>query len=432
MSRDYSSSNQGGLFDVRAVREEEPAYSLNSEVRDFSVWLDSMQEKSPFLYVKRLSANDTGATDSHQVGIYLPEQVVRAAIPSVGRIDKQNPDRILSCVIHSHGREENEIRAVYYNNKHFGGTRDESRLTRWAWPGYRSPMKDPDTTGALVLFAFTGDFPGGDATCLHVWVCRSPGEEEFAEREFGEILPGEALVGEMDRLRGGAVFQKEVEPDSAIPDGWSKRFPTGQEILDYVFGLEGFMSLDPDDRLMKRREVEYGIFQKVELAHVMPLIHGGFRSVEDFIAVANSVANRRKSRSGRSLELHLKRIFDEEGLPKIGEQCTTENRKKPDFLFPCCSAYNDPVFPDEKLRMLGVKTTCKDRWRQVLSEAERIECKHLFTLQEGVSENQHKEMESANIVLVVPKRLHRKYPKNVQGKIMTLADFVIETGHSSY
>ena len=26
--------------------------------------------------------------------------------------------------------------------------------------------------------------------------------------------------------------------------------------------------------------------------------------------------------------------------------------------------------------MLGVKTTCKDRWRQVLSEADRIPQKH--------------------------------------------------------
>jgi hypothetical protein len=30
--------------------------------------------------------------------------------------------------------------------------------------------------------------------------------------------------------------------------------------------------------------------------------------------------------------------------------------------------------------MLGVKTTCSDRWRQVLAEADRIQLKHLLTL----------------------------------------------------
>ena len=35
-----------------------------------------------------------------------------------------------------------------------------------------------------------------------------------------------------------------------------------------------------------------------------------------------------------------------------------------------------------------VKSTCKDRWRQVLSEADRIPNKHLFTLEAAISENQ--------------------------------------------
>ncbi len=50
--------------------------------------------------------------------------------------------------------------------------------------------------------------------------------------------------------------------------------------------------------------------------------------------------------------------------------------------------------------MLAVKTTCKDRWRQILNEAQRIKPKHLLTLQEGVSHRQFDEMqESKNLVL---------------------------------
>ena len=42
-------------------------------------------------------------------------------------------------------------------------------------------------------------------------------------------------------------------------------------------------------------------------------------------------------------------------------------------------------FDSNKLTMLASKTTCKDRWRQILNEADRIKIKHLFTLQQGIS-----------------------------------------------
>ena len=74
--------------------------------------------------------------------------------------------------------------------------------------------------------------------------------------------------------------------------------------------------------------------------------------------------------------------------------------------------------------MLAVKTTCKDRWRQILNEASRIKRKHLLTLQEGVSEGQYAEMEEAQVVLVVPGPLHDKYPKSVRSHLLTLQDFV--------
>jgi hypothetical protein len=77
--------------------------------------------------------------------------------------------------------------------------------------------------------------------------------------------------------------------------------------------------------------------------------------------------------------------------------------------------------------MLGVKTTCKDRWRQILNEADRIDTKHLITLQEGVSIDQFKEMQSANVRLVVPTPLHRSYPEKIRHELISLADFISET-----
>ena len=42
--------------------------------------------------------------------------------------------------------------------------------------------------------------------------------------------------------------------------------------------------------------------------------------------------------------------------------------------------------------MLAAKTSCKDRWRQVLAEADRIRTKHLLTLEPAISKIQTAEM----------------------------------------
>lgn len=104
----------------------------------------------------------------------------------------------------------------------------------------------------------------------------------------------------------------------------------------------------------------------------------------------------------------------------------SEDGKTPDFLFPSMAAYRDPSFPADRLRMLAVKTTCKDRWRQVLNEADRIPSKHLLTLQEGVSQSQFSEMVKAGVSLVVPASLTDKYPKAVQPHLQSLESFIAD------
>jgi len=74
--------------------------------------------------------------------------------------------------------------------------------------------------------------------------------------------------------------------------------------------------------------------------------------------------------------------------------------------------------------MLGAKSTAKDRWRQVLSEAERIPDKHLLTLEPGISENQTDEMQAKRLQLVVPERLHATYRPGQRAWLMTLASFL--------
>ena len=74
--------------------------------------------------------------------------------------------------------------------------------------------------------------------------------------------------------------------------------------------------------------------------------------------------------------------------------------------------------------MLAAKTTCKDRWRQILNEADRVVVKHLLTMQEGVSENQFREMEDSGVVLVVPGKLHDKYPRNIRSRLLNVSQFI--------
>ena len=135
------------------------------------------------------------------------------------------------------------------------------------------------------------------------------------------------------------------------------------------------------------------------------------------------VLNRRKSRAGKSLENHLRKVFFAHGM-NFEFQPTTEGHRKPDFLFPGGDAYRNMSWPDNKLVFLGAKTTCKDRWRQILNEAGKIKIKHLFTLQQGISSRQLHEMEEENVVLVVPKGYHNAYPKEYRDKIMSLKTFI--------
>jgi len=74
--------------------------------------------------------------------------------------------------------------------------------------------------------------------------------------------------------------------------------------------------------------------------------------------------------------------------------------------------------------MLAAKTTCKDRWRQILNEASEIPIKHLLTLQQGISANQLKEMEESNVKLVVPRQYKSKFPPEYRQKILTLDSFI--------
>lgn len=391
-------------------------------------WLSNKASTEWSLYLKRLSSNDTGASGGHQVGVYIPKLVIDNLFPNLNRVDVLNPDHNLQAITASHEFAEQTVRAIYYNNKLFdgSGTRNEKRITRWGGKG--SPLQQYENTGALALFAFKTSAQGCNCTELEVWVCDSVEDEDLIESMCGEILPGNWLFDSGEAVLGGfSAGYNWTKNDYPIPEDWNISFPSGSALIEYLPEVFSFKSDTSDKLLLDLREAEYSLFRRVEEMHVIDKVKAGFSSVDEFIKVANSISNRRKSRSGRSLEIHLEHIFISQELTCFATQAVTEGKKKPDFLFPSEEAYHNASYSEIDLRMLAVKTTCKDRWRQVINEADRISPIHLFTLQEGVSVNQFREMQSSNVKLVVPSPLHTKYHKDIRNELMSLTDFIEET-----
>ncbi|MGI5869762.1 MAG: type II restriction endonuclease [Kiritimatiellia bacterium] len=179
---------------------------------------------------------------------------------------------------------------------------------------------------------------------------------------------------------------------------------------------------DVDGAVSAWMESEERAFRCLERHIVKHRIEQGFTRVEDFIDFSLSVQNRRKSRAGHALENHLRHLFQTLGI-RYSHNQITENRSRPDFLFPGIKEYRDPGFPTLSLSMLGVKTSCKERWRQVLSEAQRLSKKHLLTLEPGISTTQTDEMRSFSLQLVVPRQIFDSYTSRQQSWLMSISDF---------
>lgn len=393
-------------------------------IADLNDWMDEFSGPDFLWFAKRLAANDTKATNSNQVGPYIPKEFVFRIFPEIERPQAENPDVFINLYIDSHS-DHREARVVWYNNqlRTSTGTNNETRITRLG--GSSSALLDPDNTGALVVFAFRRKRKQGLGEC-HAWVCEHPIQEDVIEDRIGPVEPGKWVV--WPSSEGPAPVERPcwLEPDE-IPGTWFGEFPTGLEIIQRVLALRPLEGSNPDVRLIRRRDCEFELFRSVEHAVETPVIQRGYGTLDEFLSHAQSILQRRKSRAGRSLELHARAIFLEEGLREAEDfswQPISEPGKKPDFLFPSERHYKNPDFPEARLRMMAVKTTCKDRWRQILNEADRIPTKHLLTIQQGVSVNQFREMSEAGVKLVVPAPLFPKFPSQVQPHLQSLESFL--------
>lgn len=185
----------------------------------------------------------------------------------------------------------------------------------------------------------------------------------------------------------------------------------------------------PDSALIQWMETEESAFRQLEKHIVREKLRIGFGKngddVDDFVSFSLSVQNRRKSRSGHAFENHIEHILKENKIT-FQRGAVTEGKQKPDFIFPSSASYQDLAFPADRLRILGAKTTCKDRWRQVLAEGSRVERKHLITLEHSISEAQTAQMQSLKLQLVVPQALHETYTPAQASWLMSFGDFIAD------
>ncbi len=381
--------------------------------------------------------------------------------------------RLSAVEVHPESSNQHEFNGVKELKELLGGERLEDAPTRFVWLGEenegfsedsfvtwydarelhptrseyrlyfkRNPVMEHANAGDLLIIGRRSSgglmiiVVAGESTIENrlVWLfglsIRSDARFTYQDIENG----GDQQVGFAARFileeLGIAVEESETDKLDMLLEPFQGVFPATAEFSSFARDTLPDIAPrdDPDAALLVWMVHEEKLFRRMEHHAVAQRLRGGFRvgelvDVDGFIQFSLSVQNRRKARAGFALEHHLAEIFRVFAL-KYDRQAVTEHNTKPDFLFPGAGEYHDKKFPATGLSMLGVKSTCKDRWRQVLSEAVRIPDKHLLTLEPGISENQTNEMRANRLQLVLPSELHHTYTDAQQTWLMDIRGFV--------
>lgn len=360
--------------------------------------------------LKFISRNDVDVTGAHQSGFYLPKpawQIFTKYPPNKGT----NANHFVK-VLWPDGLETESV-VKWYGQ----GTRSEYRLTRF---GRDFPWRTGDNLGSLLVL-----IPQNLTTFIAYVLDLDDDIEGF-----------QAALG-VEVIESWAIYVKGMVPEENEDACLNKTFREFAEAVDRFPGvrifsdttrtalfdcMQGFSTMNMDDQLVHLIGQEYRLFLMVERKLFQSEVQRLFSSIDDFLHTAQRILQARKSRAGRSLENHVEDILK-------NAEIRFEMRKivdgtRPDIIIPSKAAYDDPKYPISKLFMIGVKTTCKDRWRQVIREAPRVKHKHILTLQKGISIQQTREIRKSNVTLVVPKSLHAEYPREVRSELLSVEKFI--------
>ncbi len=371
----------------------------------------SQVKSAEMAFCRFITANDVNLT-SHQCGFYVPKEAQKLLFEKPG-IRGSNKDKFVK--IRWQDDFETSSRFIYYGT----GTRNEYRITRF---GHGFPFLTEEYVGSLLIICKMGDTEYSGIVLEH--------DEDIDEffsiynlptDKTNHLINKNVLATPDERL--DSLFRQVVDMSKDFPDTVTMSKLARDLFNDNYVISDADINQEPDKLLLRWIDTEYKLFHYFEERFYKPIYSSPFKDCQSLIDFSNEILNRRKSRAGKSLEHHLSKIFTTVHL-RFDEQKVTEGKKKPDFIFPGITEYHDFLFPADDLVFLGAKTTCKDRWRQVLTEADRIETKYLFTLQQGVSSAQLREMKQSNLILVVPAANKTCFDPAFKRDLLSLGEFI--------
>ena len=390
--------------------------------------------------IKMLTAVDADSLSSNQHEV-TGSDALKTILGEEPRKQKSSKGRIPTTYIWLSGDQESIIEeglTSWYDSRE----NQKSRTPEWRLYYQSNAATDAMSPGDILFIALRPDgrlffivTPPESTSFNQLNWMFGAGEtpiKEFLTKEFSgneDHKIGFAGLLILDEL-GIETEEPEADQIDGLLEKFGTSFPSTLE-----FSLLARQSLpdvsardDPDAAILAWMEREELLFRRLEHLSVADRIRDGFTTgksvdVDGFLGFSLSIQNRRKSRAGYALGNHVEAILQANAIP-FKREATTEKRKGPDFLFPGESEYRDEKFDPLLLTMLAAKTSCKDRWRQVLTEANRIPNKHLLTLEPGISEGQTSEMQRENLQLVIPSGLHGTYRPPQQSWLMNMADFL--------
>lgn len=229
-------------------------------------------------------------------------------------------------------------------------------------------------------------------------------------REFLAALRG----GQIERGRFVASLKRTLPhliAEEAIAE-WKRENPT-LELHPYRLRAPGDVLQDLS------RSYEFTVYRRHEALYSGPrLAHALFGSeshltdesavaacidrFEHLYAVCLSASQARRSRAGSSFEYHLGEMFKTGGIPFEPQKIL--DGTKPDNVLPSRDIYADKSRRSELALIVTLKTSLRERWKQVLKEGTRCPI-YLATLDPDLSSQTLDKLAAEQITLVVPERL---------------------------
>lgn len=241
----------------------------------------------------------------------------------------------------------------------------------------------------------------GDEVALRQLVVRTPEAQVQGDAvEWVDTLapdltaPVLATAARQHPLFDSAVKAAKLPPTKEMA-------AAGREIAGVVWRS----TLDADEFVTNGLEAESELFFAIEREVGSRSLHAlqgeGLADLDKVLAWALRIQQSRKARRGQSLQHHFGYLLIREGIPHT-PQCPTERGETPDFVIPGREQYEDPGFPDARLRMVACKSTVRERWGQIIKEADRIPEKYLLTVDENLSADLVRSMRQSGLRVFLP------------------------------